>query len=481
MLLPLFLNIAGRRVVLVGGGPVAAAKLQQLIAAGAQVCVVSPDVVEEIADARAQGFQGNVEIVSREFVPADLDGAWLVVAAAPPEVNRSVAEAAEERRVFVNAVDDPANASAYLSGVVRRDDFTLAISTSGEAPGLTALLRQGLDELLPRGDLALWLKEARRQRRIWKAEGVPMEQRRPLLLDALNRLYEPTRSVRLQPDATDPNAPDVVQAFRPAIVGHVSLVGAGPGDPALLTRKAIARLRAADLVLYDALIDERVLRYARHAQRFFVGKRAGRHALTQEKINALMIRAARRGRLVVRLKGGDPFVLGRGGEEALALAGAGVAHDVVPGITSAIAAPALAGIPVTHRGIASAFLVVSGHDEQVFATATGGVMPNGVTLVVLMGIGRSAALAAQLIDRGWKPETPAAVVVDASLPGQQAWRGRLDELAANRSVFVAGTAALGTIIIGEVVSVADAAFFSAGTTDTGRTSHSTERAYVSRR
>ena len=152
MLLPLFLNLAGRRVVLVGGGPVAAAKLQQLLAAGAQVRVVSPHVVDEI-DARARPAAG-VEIVSREFVPADLDGAWLVVAAATPEVNRAVAEAAEERRVFVNAVDDPANASAYLSGVVRREGFTLAISTSGDAPGLTALLRQGLDELLPRRDLA---------------------------------------------------------------------------------------------------------------------------------------------------------------------------------------------------------------------------------------------------------------------------------------------------------------------------------------
>jgi uroporphyrin-III C-methyltransferase/precorrin-2 dehydrogenase/sirohydrochlorin ferrochelatase len=502
MLLPLFLNIAGRRVVLVGGGPVAAAKLQQLIAAGAQVCLVSPHVVdeiEEIARTRAQGPQADVEIVSREFAPSDLDGAWLAVAAATPEVNRSVAAAAEERRVFVNAVDDPANASAYLSGVVRRDTFTLAISTSGEAPGLTALLRQGLDELLPRGDLAQWLREARRQREHWKAEGVPMEQRRPLLLAAINRLYEGPQGLRAQGSGTEspqpsalspdvrpaspdvrPASPDVRGPVSPA-VGHVSLVGAGPGDPALLTRKAIARLRAADLVLYDALIDERVLRYARHAQRFFVGKRAGRQALTQEKINALMIRAARRGRLVVRLKGGDPFVLGRGGEEALALAAAGVAHDVVPGITSAIAAPALAGIPVTHRGIASAFLVVSGHDEQAFAAATGSLTPNGVTLVVLMGIARSAALAGQLIDRGWKPETPSAVVVDASLPGQQAWRGRLDEMAANRSVLPPGPNTLGTIIIGEVVSVADAAFFSAGTTDTVRTSQSTERAYVSRR
>src|SRR5436190_10720245 len=200
-----------------------------------------------------------------------------------------------------------------------------------------------------------------------------MEARRPLLLEALNRLYpRDVRSARPQMDRA----------------GHVALVGAGPGDPGLLTRKAIAALRAADLVLYDALIDEKILRYARHAQRFFVGKRQGRHAFTQDKINALMIRAAQRGRHVVRLKGGDPFVLGRGGEEAIALASAGVPFDVVPGVTSATAAPALAGIPVTHRGLASSFYVVSGHDEDTFASAIRHVEPGGVTLVVLMGVAR---------------------------------------------------------------------------------------------
>jgi siroheme synthase len=150
-----------------------------------------------------------------------------------------------------------------------------------------------------------------------------------------------------------------------AVNGRVSLVGAGPGDPGLLTRHAVARLRSAELVLYDALVDQRVLRYARRARRFYVGKRAGRHAMTQEAINALMIRAARRGRRVVRLKGGDPFVFGRGGEEALALQRAGVPYDVVPGVTSAIAAPASAGIPVTHRGLSTAFLVVRPRRSQL--------------------------------------------------------------------------------------------------------------------
>ncbi len=478
MLLPLFLNLAGRRVVLVGGGPVAAAKLQQLLAARASVCVVAPQVLAAIDEAAA-GHTSGCTIARREFVPADLDGAWLVVAAATPEVNRAVAQAAEERHLFVNAVDDPANASAYLSGVIRREGFTLAVSSNGEAPGLTALLRQGLDELLPRHELARWLREARKQRRRWKADGVPMDERRPLLLDAINRLYEGLRAEgkgqRVGQSAGQRAACPLPSALCP---GSVALVGAGPGDPALLTRRAIACLRAADLVLYDALIDERILRYARHAQRFFVGKRAGRHALTQDRINALMIRAARRGRRVVRLKGGDPFVFGRGGEEALALAAAGVHCEVVPGISSAIAAPALAGIPVTHRGLASGFLVVSGHDEESFTKATGAVAPNSVTLVVLMGMARLAPLAGQLIARGWAPGTPAAVVVAASMPAQRAWRGPLGDMAGGQVPLAAEGGTPGTVVIGEVVSVADDTRFES---DTPGTADSTERAYVSRR
>lgn len=180
-LLPLFVMLAGRRVVLVGAGPVAAAKLEQLLAVGADVCVVAPDVHPAIA-------QSGVRIDRRPFEPSDLDEAWLVVAAATPDVNRAVAEAAASRRLFVNAVDDPQNATAYLSGVLRRDGVTIAISTDGAAPGLTALLREGLDALLPR-DLARWMDEARARRAEWRRDGVPMDARRPLLLDALNRLY----------------------------------------------------------------------------------------------------------------------------------------------------------------------------------------------------------------------------------------------------------------------------------------------------
>jgi siroheme synthase-like protein len=204
-LLPLFLNLTGRDVLLVGGGRVAAAKLQQLLAVGARVRVVAPEVGEGIREV-ARGLQPrhrgperaapHVEVIDRGFEPADLDGAWLVVAAATPEVNRAVAAAAEPRRVFVNAVDDPPNASAYLSGVVRRDGVTIAISTSGDAPALTALLREGLDAVLPR-DLGRWLRTARDERSVWRRDQVPMQDRKPLLLRALNALYEPSPAERV--------------------------------------------------------------------------------------------------------------------------------------------------------------------------------------------------------------------------------------------------------------------------------------------
>src|SRR4051812_44469733 len=201
-LLPLFLNVTGRPVVLVGGGRVAAAKLQQLLAAGAHVTVVAPLISDSIKAHAAAAFQADdgghaerlalgeepVSIVVRGFEPADLDGAWLVVAAATPDVNRAVAAAAEERRLLVNAVDAPANATAYLSGVVRRDGVTIAISTSGHAPALTSLLREALDALLPR-DLPAWIERARAQRVVWRRDAVPMDRRKPQLLTALNAIY----------------------------------------------------------------------------------------------------------------------------------------------------------------------------------------------------------------------------------------------------------------------------------------------------
>jgi len=441
---PAFLNLASRRVVVVGGGPVAASKLEALLAAGAVVTVVAPDVRPEIERA-------GVTVVRRPFEDADLDGAWWVVAAAPRVVNRQVLAAAEARRVFVNAVDDPDHATAYLGGVVRRQGVTVAISTDGRAPALAGLLREALDAWLP-GDLDEWMSAADDARRTWKAQDVPMEQRRPQLLEALNRLYE-KRGLGIRDqgsgigDQGSGIGPPRSPAPGPRPPAAVSLVGAGPGDPELWTVRTVQRVKEADLVLYDALVDVGALRRATNAQCFCVGKRARRDSVPQETIHRLMIRAAKQGKRVVRLKGGDPFVFGRGGEEALALAMAGVPCEVVPGVTTAVAAPELAGIPVTHRGIASAFLVLAGHTSEAVDNTLRSVRPNTVSMVILMGVGARADLASRLMAHGWSAETPAAIVCGASTPDAWTWTGALAHMGA--AAPPAGLA--GVLVIGEVV------------------------------
>ncbi len=232
--------------------------------------------------------------------------------------------------------------------------------------------------------------------------------------------------------------------------GFVSLVGAGPGDPELLTLRAARRLEAADLVLYDALVPPEVVAAAPRAQRFRVGKRAGRKAVDQETIHRLLIRGARQGKRVVRLKCGDPFVLGRGGEEALALRAAGVPFEVVPGVTSVVAAPQAAGIPITHRGLASGFVVVSGHSEAAFRSIVVSLPPNGLTVVVLMGMRARARVAASLLDAGWRADTPTAVIMAATRPEAQHWIGRLDALP-DAPLDISD--APGTIVIGDVVGL----------------------------
>ena len=429
---PAFLNLQSRRAVVVGGGPVAASKLEALLTAGADVTVIAPEVVPEIE-------RLSVTIVRRPFEDADLDGAWWVVAAAPSDVNERVRAAADERQIFVNAVDDPRHATAYLGGVVRRDVVTVAISTDGRAPALAGLLREGIDAMLPR-DLDVWLSTADAARIEWKRQAVPMEQRRPQLLEALNRLY----------DAKEPGKP-----------GSVSLVGAGPGNPELWTVAAVRRLQQADLVLYDALVDADALRRTTRAQCFSVGKRARRDSVPQETIHRLMIRAARQGKRVVRLKGGDPFVFGRGGEEALALAMAGIPFDVVPGVTTAVAAPEMAGIPLTHRGVASGFLVLAGHTDASVDNSLGAVRPNSLSVVMLMGVGARASLAAQLMRHGWAPDTPTAVVCSASTPDEWVWTGRLDQMGAAEPP---GGAA-GVLVIGEVVKIREILVRTAATGD----------------
>jgi uroporphyrin-III C-methyltransferase len=234
-------------------------------------------------------------------------------------------------------------------------------------------------------------------------------------------------------------------------VGRVSLVGAGPGAADLLTLRAVRALESADLVLYDALVDPSVLDFASRAHRFFVGKRAGRPSIAQSTIHALMIRAAKRGQNVVRLKCGDPFVLGRGGEEVLALGEAGIEADVIPGLSSAVAAPAALGIPVTHRGLAPGFLVLSAVPSLHYRRVLGGLTPASVTVVMMMALGARAEIASFLLERGWARDVPVAIVIDATLPTQRSWLGTLAKLG---GVTLESANGAGLIVIGPVVSLA---------------------------
>ena len=236
--------------------------------------------------------------------------------------------------------------------------------------------------------------------------------------------------------------------------GRVTLVGAGPGDPELLTVKALRALESADLVLYDALVDPRVVALAAGASRFFVGKRAARPSITQASILRLMIRAARGGKRVVRLKGGDPFVFGRGGEEAIACRLAGLAVEIVPGLSSAIAGPGSVGIPVTHRGVTPGFLVLSASPAEPCRAVLAALAPGAVTVVLLMGLRERASLAAFLAAHLWPARLPAAIVLGATTAEEWSWRGTLGELA--QVALPADRRDLpGLIVLGEVVSLAD--------------------------
>src|SRR5687767_5641719 len=235
-------------------------------------------------------------------------------------------------------------------------------------------------------------------------------------------------------------------------VGQVALVGAGPGDPELWTVRGLRRVREADLVLYDALIDANALRRLTNARCFCVGKRAGRASVRQETINRLMIRAAREGKRVVRLKGGDPFVFGRGAEEALVLAQEGIPFEVVPGVTTAVAAAELAGIPVTHRGISSGFLVIAGHAGETFDAPLAAVKPNTITLVVMMGVAVREHIAERLAAHGWSLETRAALVCGAATPEAWTWTGRLADVGAAAPP----DGVPGVMVVGEVVQIREA-------------------------
>jgi len=399
---PLTLDIEERRCVVVGGGPVAEHKCRGLLDAGGTVVVVTESATDGL-DQLAR--EGTVEMVRRAYVHGDLDGAFLAIAATDdPAVHAEVFEEGEERGVLVNAVDDVSHSHFAVPSVLRREDLAIAISTGGNAPALAKRLRADLDEHLDEELSAVGAPE-------WVPE--------------------------------DP-------VLKPRGKGRVAIVGAGPGDPGLLTVRGRELLGAADVVVHDRLVDPFLVE---DKDAVFVGKELGHHVMPQHEINALLVELARKGLHVVRLKGGDPFVFGRGGEEAEALVGAGIELEVVPGPTSAFAALAYAGIPVTHRRLASSVAVATGHCTGDQTVDWRGLATAVDTIVVLMPLAGLERITTALVEGGRHPATPAAVVENGTNAGQRVITADLGRLAA--AAVEAGVKSPALVVVGEVVTLRD--------------------------
>lgn len=429
---PVFLNLKGRRCLVAGGGEVAANKLQRLLEAEAEATVVAPEATVEIA---ALEEQGRISRRAREFVPEDLAGCALVIAATDDEqTNRRVAEAATARNIPVNVVDNPQLCSFIMPSVVNRPPVQVAVSTGGAAPVLARLLRARLETLIPaaygrlatlmrdfRGRVKARIPQSRERRRFWEdiAQGPVAEMVFAGQDDAAARALEQTLETSSATDGAGANK-----------TGEVYLVGGGPGDPDLLTFQALRLMQQADVVLYDRLVSPAIVALTRkEARKIYVGKERDSHTVPQAELNALLVRLAKEGKRVVRLKGGDPFIFGRGGEEIEELAAAGIPFQVAPGITAASGCAAAAGIPLTHRDYAQSCVFVTGHlkDGKLDFNWETLTQPKQ-TIAVYMGVKGVDALRRGLLEHGMAADTPAAIVQQGTTPEQKIYAGTVGTL-----------------------------------------------------
>jgi len=476
---PIVLELSGRHVVVIGETAVRDGKVEGLLAADAgSVLVVVERVAERLASLAA--LDPRVVIARRSWREDDLDDAFVCVASShDPGVRDSIARAARTRGVLVNVMDDIPNCDWAAPAIVRRGELVLAISTGGGSPALSKKLRLQLSATYGEewAEVLAVLREVRASTLPFLPDIGDRAARWAIALDTAEAvaLVREGRSAELRERLTRRLLADTTT---PDPEGVVYLVGAGPGDPMLITVRGAETLARADVVVYDRLASPALLDLVPpHAERIYVGKEPGRSAIPQVEIDNLLVERALRGETVVRLKGGDPFVFGRGGEEVAACRQAGVAFEVVPGITSAIAAPALAGIPVTHRGVSQSFAVVTGsgaHSDQVdlarMATATD-------TLVVLMSAGKLAETCAELIAAGRPADEPAAIIQWAATPDQRTVSGLLVDLPALASVASIGPPA--TLVVGNVVALAAATQQAAEPTPGSRTERSAAPATLS--
>ncbi|EOI3450512.1 siroheme synthase CysG [Cronobacter sakazakii] len=446
--LPIFCQLRHRACLLVGGGDVAERKARLLLEAGAALTVNALAFAPQF---EAWAKQGMLRLVQGEFNAILLDDCWLAIAATDDDaVNNQVSEAAEARRIFCNVVDAPKQASFIMPSIIDRSPLMVAISSGGTSPVLARLLREKLEALLPQhlGKVAGYAGQLRRRvkqtfasmserRRFWEKFFVNDRLAQSLANDdeqAVNRITETLLSEPLDDR------------------GEVVLVGAGPGDPGLLTLKGLQQIQQADIVVYDRLVSDEIMNLVRRdADRVFVGKRAGYHCVPQEEINQILLREAQRGKRVVRLKGGDPFIFGRGGEELETLCEAGIPFSVVPGITAASGCSAYAGLPLTHRDYAQSVRLITGHLKNGGEFDWHNLAAEKQTLVFYMGLNQAAAIQEKLIEHGMDPQMPVALGENGTSVKQRVVAGVLTELGA----LAQRVESPSLIIVGRVVALRD--------------------------
>ena len=452
--LPIFIKLAGKQCLVVGGGEIAARKAAALLRAGGAVTVLAPELGGSLAP---WAEAGRVAYLRKVFEPTDLVGFHLVVSATNrPEVNQVVSRAAEQRRIPVNVVDSPDLCSFVFPAIVDRSPVVIAVSTGGASPVLARLIRAKLESALPAayGKLAELAEKFRQQAKAMIRE--PSRRRlfwertlRGTVADLVFAGRESEAEQRLE------QLLEAEQGGQDADGGgFVSLVGAGPGDPDLLTLGALRAMQEADVVVYDRLVSPEIMRLVRNdAEKIYAGKESSRHTLPQDQINALLARLAKEGKRVVRLKGGDPFIFGRGGEEIETLMDEGIPFQVVPGITAASGCAAYAGIPLTHRDFAQSVTFVTGHlkEGEVAELDWERLARPGQTLVIYMGLQGLPRILEALVAHGCPKDTPAALVQQGTTRHQRVIAGTVDTLP--ELVAGAGVGAPTLVIVGGVVGL----------------------------
>ncbi|QIK38741.1 uroporphyrinogen-III C-methyltransferase [Caldichromatium japonicum] len=451
-LLPIFLDMRGRPCLVVGGGATAARKVATLLRAGAAVILVAPTLTPELTR-RAEA--GELTHRARRFLPEDIEGQRLVIAATDDRgVNRQIAELARVADIPVNVVDDPEACTFVLPSIVDRSPVTVAISSGKTSPVLARLLRTRLEALIPGGYGRLAELSGRYRERVKERFTEPAFRRRfwdRVLQGAVAERVLAGQMQEAEALIEQELAPDALEHD----LGEVYLVGAGPGDPDLITFRALRLMQQADVVVYDRLVATPILEMTRRdAQRIYVGKQRNHHALRQEEINRLLVDLAKDGHRVLRLKGGDPFIFGRGGEEIDTLAAEGIPFQVIPGITAASGCAAYAGIPLTHRDYAQSVVFVTGHlkDGTINLNWPALAQPNQ-TVVFYMGLTGLPIIIERLIAHGVSPEMPIALVQQGTTHLQKVYTGTLaticDQVAADPPIPPT------LLIVGEVVKLRD--------------------------